>query len=426
MCKLCANNFRTHKKKNMLNYNLNGITIRFVLDNRRENKSGKYPIKICVTWKRERKYYSTGKESSLEEWEKLPKAKSSEAITIKKDIQSSFEKIKGFVQSLEGSKGFSFDALNIQLGKGIVDSVNSAFQVKIETLKKEGRIGTKIFYECALNSIAGFAGENISFESVTVSWLKRYEKYMLDAEKSYTTIGMYLRGLRTIINETIKSGLIRSSLYPFGKDKYEIPEGEGRKLALTLQQIKAVVSYSDGTETTERYRDLWFFSYLCNGINMIDLLQLKYKDMSDGEISFFRSKTIRTSKKKTKVQAIITTEMKSIIKKWGNPDRSPNNYIFPFFKGEESPEDIKRITVDVTKRINLRMSSVSEALNLPHISTYTARHSYATVLKRSGANIAYISESLGHNDLKTTENYLASFEREERKKNASLLTNFGD
>ena len=48
--------------------------------------------------------------------------------------------------------------------------------------------------------------------------------------------------------------------------------------------------------------------------------------------------------------------------------------------------------------------------------TYTARHSYATVLKRSGANIAYISESLGHNDLKTTENYLASFEKEERKK----------
>ena len=56
--------------------------------------------------------------------------------------------------------------------------------------------------------------------------------------------------------------------------------------------------------------------------------------------------------------------------------------------------------------------------------TYTARHSFATVLKRSGANIAYISESLGHSDLRTTENYLASFEKEEREKNARLLTNF--
>jgi integrase len=58
--------------------------------------------------------------------------------------------------------------------------------------------------------------------------------------------------------------------------------------------------------------------------------------------------------------------------------------------------------------------------------TYVARHSYATVLKRSGANISYISESLGHSNLKTTENYLASFEKEERIKNAAFLTNFGD
>ena len=70
------------------------------------------------------------------------------------------------------------------------------------------------------------------------------------------------------------------------------------------------------------------------------------------------------------------------------------------------------------------MARVAEALGIDHISTYTARHSFATVLKRAGANIAYISESLGHQDLKTTENYLASFERDERQKNAELLTRF--
>jgi integrase len=54
-----------------------------------------------------------------------------------------------------------------------------------------------------------------------------------------------------------------------------------------------------------------------------------------------------------------------------------------------------------------------------------ARHSYATVLKRTGkVNIAYISETLGHSDLKITENYLADFEIDERRKNAALLINF--
>lgn len=67
---------------------------------------------------------------------------------------------------------------------------------------------------------------------------------------------------------------------------------------------------------------------------------------------------------------------------------------------------------------------IGDALGISGISTYTARHLFASVLKRSGVNIAYISESLGRSDLKTTENYLASFKKEERIKNAKLLTNF--
>lgn len=70
------------------------------------------------------------------------------------------------------------------------------------------------------------------------------------------------------------------------------------------------------------------------------------------------------------------------------------------------------------------MADIGKELKIGNISTYTARHSFATVLKRSGANIAYISESLGHNNLQTTEHYLASFEKEERQKNAALLTKF--
>lgn len=84
----------------------------------------------------------------------------------------------------------------------------------------------------------------------------------------------------------------------------------------------------------------------------------------------------------------------------------------------------KMKTLYITRAINKRMKEVGEQLGIGNISTYTARHSFATVLKRAGANIAYISESLGHQDLKTTENYLASFEREERQKNAELLTKF--
>ena len=87
--------------------------------------------------------------------------------------------------------------------------------------------------------------------------------------------------------------------------------------------------------------------------------------------------------------------MQAIIDKWGNKPL-PDNYIFPYMKGNETAIAAKAITRDVVKRINKRMKLIGEELGIGNITTYTARHSYATVLKRSGVNISYISESLGH------------------------------
>ncbi|KAA6331149.1 Tyrosine recombinase XerC [termite gut metagenome] len=222
----------------------------------------------------------------------------------------------------------------------------------------------------------------------------------------------------------MNAGIIKEAQYPFGKGKYEVPKGKGRKMALTLQQIKQIITYTDGAEATEHYRDLWFFSYLCNGININDMLKLKYANIDNDEIHFYRSKTLHTSKEKKEIEALLTLEMKQIIERWGNPDRSSSCFVFPFLTGNETPIEQKNRIKDITRRINKHMKKIGDSLGILGISTYTARHSFASVLKRSGANIAYISDSLGHTDLKTTENYLASFEKEERIKNAAFLINF--
>ena len=229
-----------------------------------------------------------------------------------------------------------------------------------------------------------------------------------------------------IFNDAKTIGVIKEAQYPFGRGKYEVLSGKGRKLALSLQQIKQIINFTDGFEATERYRDMWFFSYLCNGINVNDMLKLKYSNIDGDQIHFYRAKTLNTSKDKKEIEVLLTPEMKQIIDKWGNTDKSSNNYIFPFLTGEETPLQQKRTIQDVTHRINKRLKKIGEAIGISGLSTYTARHSFASVLKRSGVNIASISESLGHSDLKTTENYLASFEKEERVKNAKFLTNFGD
>lgn len=104
------------------------------------------------------KYYLTGKELTEEEWQKLPETKSRRLLEIRESIENSFSLVKYNVETLADKGGFSFDALNVRLGKAKGDTVNSAFKAKIENLKKEERIerwnGMKIFI-CGLRNLEG-------------------------------------------------------------------------------------------------------------------------------------------------------------------------------------------------------------------------------------------------------------------------------
>jgi integrase/recombinase XerD len=258
----------------------------------------------------------------------------------------------------------------------------------------------------------------MKFSEVTLDWLRRYEKHLLTEGKSYTTVGFYMRALRTIMNEAKKQGIISASQYPF--TGYKIPTSKGRKMALTVAQVGQIVKYPLTNDTDKRYRDLWVFSYLCNGINFNDLLRLKKSDVKNGEISFYRQKTIHTSSEKTEIVATILPEMQTIMNRWPGS----GEYIFAGLEEAATATEQRRLVQNITRKVNERMGKIGEALGMGSISTYNARHSFATVLKRSGASIAYISESLGHTSMKTTANYLDSFEKGERAKNAAHLTNF--
>ncbi|OXB23529.1 integrase [Flavobacterium tructae] len=406
----------------MFSYSKDGITVASILDKRKQNKKGSYPIKIRVTYKRIRKHYSTGKDLTIEEWNLLPQSKNRLLKETRESIENSFSLVKANVENLAEKGEFSFDALNLRLSKANGSTVNNSLLAKIENLKRDERIGTMEICKNVLSNIERFGGKNLSFEAISIDWLKRYEKHML-IDKKHSTVGFHMREIRTIMNEAKKAGIIKDTQYPFGKGKYEIPTSEGNKKALTLEQLGKVIRFSDGNETTEKYKDLWFFIYLCNGINVADVIKLKFKNIKDGEICFIRQKTERTTKTRKEIRATLSNEIEDIIKRWGNTYK-PENFIFPYLKGKEDPESVKKITKDLTKKINTRMKKIGNHLGLGDITTYTARHTFATVLKRAGTNIAFISESLGHNDLKTTESYLASFEKDERQKNAGFLTDF--
>lgn len=407
----------------MFQYSKDGTTVSVMLDTRRTKSDGKCPVKIRVTYQRARWYYPTGKDLTPEEWEAMPTTKARVLASTRKDIESSYQIVRSAVEELATSGGFSLDSLNNRLKGAAIDTVNTMFRAKISELEAAGRVGSMVVYDNVLKGIERYAGDRLRFEAVTPSWLGRYSAFLLSEGKTQTTVAIHLRHLRAILNEARQQGIIRDAQYPFGRGRYEIQEGAGRKMALSLDQIGQIARYDDGSEATAKYRDYWLFLYLCNGINVADFVRLRFRDMVNGEICFVRQKTEHTTRTRKEIRVTVVEQMRAIIDRWGNVP-APDRFIFPVLDGSEDAMRRKMKTQFLTRAINKRMHAIGEALGIGNISTYTARHSFATVLKRAGANIAYISESLGHQDLRTTENYLASFEREERIKNAELLTKF--
>ncbi len=435
---------KKHKEVESLYFTtIKGITIATILDTRLQKERDCYPIKYRLIFQRKLCYYKAGFDMSLDEWQRLPKTKDKTLITTRRLIENGFNSIVENVIELVDDNKFSFENLNNRLGKGNTSDIFELFNNKINKLKENGKIGTAEWYYYSSKSLLKFINNDnilnrkkkrneispeysintLNIKSITPDFLEQYEEWLLDCGKKYTSISMFMRGLQAVLNDAITLGIITKNQYPFGKGKYERPEGEGRKLALDLDEINKLMNAPVVSDYEKRSRDLFYFSYLCYGININDLLRLKYSNIIDGEIFYFRAKTKSKSKKKTEIKAPLLPQMETIINKWGNTDRSPQNFIFPFFNNTNTPIEEKTTTKSLIKLMNDNLKAIGKRVGIDKISTYTARHSFATVLKRSGVGVEFISESLGHSDLKTTENYLASFGKDVRKKNSEFLTN---
>jgi integrase len=404
-------------------------TVAIYHDIRKTRSDGANPITIRVTYDRRQKYYTTPYSLSKEDYAKLwtPKPrKPYKEMSV--ELKALEKKADDIIKAM--GEGFSFKAFEAKFMKARSkwNDAFTAIQDYINELNDEGRVTTAMSCTCCLNSLKKFTErEKLPLADIDVSFLNKYESWMLNNERSITTVGIYLRALRAVYNRAIKENLVSRDRYPFGSAKqklYDIPKGHNIKKALTLQQIKQIFDYVPQDQAEAKARDLWIFIYLGNGLNVKDLALLKYKNMQGDYIKFKRAKTARTKKDAPEIEIPVLNPMPDIIKRWGNT-RHPDNYIFPIMEPEAKPERVRELVQDATKTINKYTKRIGAALGLQMpITTYVARHSYATVLKRSGASTEYIREQLGHSSTATTENYLDSIESEVKKETQKVLTAF--
>jgi len=161
-------------------------------------------------------------------------------------------------------------------------------------------------------------------------------------------------------------------------------------------------------------------------MNINDIALLKYNNIKGESLEFKRAKTRQTAKKKSTTIVVPLTDLsKKIIEKYGNEDKSHEQFIFSIVDKNTDGVGIKRKIKLFTRFVNQHIKLLAKANELPEdISTYWARHSFATLSIQGGASIEFVQEAFGHQNISTTQNYFAGFEDEAKKQIVESLLKF--
>ena len=292
-------------------------------------------------------------------------------------------------------------------------TVKQFYQELIEQYKANEKCGNRLIYKSSYNSINVFTNGNleIPFSAIDVAWLNKYEKWLRSKGNKETTMSLMFRTLRSAYNKAIENKCARKSDYPFNDYKISKFDVSTEKRAIAKADVLKFSTdvHSIGKQQyVQLSKDIFIFSYLCGGINFTDIANLTKDNIIEGKrLHYIRQKTGKL------IKLGLSEEALKIIKRYAVESKG---YLFPILNAQlhktplQKQNRIHKMLGKVNKNLKLLAAQFGVEANL---TTYVARHSFASVLKKSGVNIALISEALGHSDLTTTQIYLDSFDNEQ-------------
>ncbi len=405
----------------------------------------RHPVRIRVTNNRKSRFYPVQFEReniflSVDEWGKIKSEERPRGRNRK--LQDSIDVVtaaaKTAAETVNRKGTFTFDRFSNEfLHKDSAKGFIALFDNYLDGIKKEGRIGTFKAYKNAQTALKKFIGstpenkKELNPVDLTAEKLKDFDAYLRDRtvgksgkKVGKTTVGIYMRSLKAVYNYAISKDPALQEHYPFAKKqkdkgKYTIKTGSGKKgEALSLEELQAFIATTP-IETSNEWEAklLWMFSFYGQGMNFRDIALLKYREieLNKRTISYVRQKTRETEREEAQMIIPLSDQLHEIILKLGNADKRPDAFVFNILtQGMDALRQDDTIRQKI-KQTNKYLKALCEANNLPAITTYWARHSYANLLKQSGESIDMIKELLGHSDPRTTEAYLKRFDTNKKR-----------
>jgi len=160
-------------------------------------------------------------------------------------------------------------------------------------------------------------------------------------------------------------------------------------------------------------RDLFLFSFYSRGMPFVDMAFLKYRNIEGDTIRYKRHKTGQP------LSMNIVEPLRRLIEKY----RNEGEYVLPILRN--GSKTLYKQYQNALRRYNRMLGCLSMELHLPQpLTSYVARHSWATIAHNDGASVSVISEGLGHSSEKVTYTYLAALDPSVLNKVNERITGF--
>lgn len=386
------------------------VNAKVLLDTRRAKSDGSFNVIIRIT--DYNKVYTIN--SGISVPEKLWNQQKSEvdklhpnAKLINLKLSKTYFKVQQAILkfednfSIEAIRNFIDDKPDIQKILNFKAFTDNLIKEMFETEKT----GNALVYTTASNRFLDFCNNpNIRFDEIDYSVLEKFNHYLILQGLKQNSISNYFRTLRAIYNKAIKAKLIERSAYPF----YDITikSEKTTKRAIPKEDINKFINYtSNENSSCDIALKYFLLSYYLIGTSFTDLAYLTKENIVDGRIVYRRRKT----KKNYSIK--IFPQAETILAFFNTDD---NGYLLPILPNDipSNGKKAKKIIQQWIKITNKYLNKLAEKLEIKStITTYGARHTFATNAKRLGYSYELIAEALGHEyGNKITNIYLDNFD----------------
>ena len=263
------------------------------------------------------------------------------------------------------------------------------------------RDGTAKTYRDSLASFSSFRnGKDITFDDLNEDIINQYEAWMKNKGLKRNSSSCYLRTFKTLYLKAVEFGLtddrdiFRHVFTGFATTT---------KRAISIDAIKAIrkLNLKDGSPLAFA-RDMFMLSLYLQGMAFVDMAYLKKSDIRNGQLQYSRKKTGQT--------LTISWEkpMQEIVDAYSHLTKD-TPYLLPIITKQDGTERKQYEKAEHNVNRNLKKIGEMAGLHIP-LTTYVARHSWASIMRDMGNDITVVSKGLGHEDIKTTQIYLSTID----------------